>query len=247
MNTSASSANIRAILADDEQIRHIVYEMTDVMDDIALEDARGLRLASILDPSVPHTTSRFRSTTSMIRQEYQQLVQARCGTGSEISPEAIFYKEVSVRGVCYGIHDSTAQRNSYVQFQHSDTEVEAGMIEQIFRCQYTLAGEELEDIFLIIRMLIPIDIETDPYRQYDFAGFLAQPTGGTFTAIHLSQVICHCVITEMVEEYEGLIHVLPVDRVSAMTIGYTYEYSLLMISYWTSFRWKRLKRNFDTL
>ena len=64
MNTSASSANIRAILADDEQIRHIVYGMTDVMDDIALEDARGLQLASILDPSMQHATSRFRSTTS---------------------------------------------------------------------------------------------------------------------------------------------------------------------------------------
>ncbi|KJA14089.1 hypothetical protein HYPSUDRAFT_72760 [Hypholoma sublateritium FD-334 SS-4] len=215
MNTSASSANIRAILADNEHLCQIVYEMTDVMDDIALEDARGFRLASILNPNTPNATSRFKSLTSVIEQEYLPLLQALCGAGSRILPEAIFFKEVSIRGVCYAIYGSTARRNSYVQFQLSDTEVEAGKIEQIFRCQYSLAGEdeeELEDVFLVVRTVISIDVDTDPYRRYDLAGFLARPTGGILTVIRMSQVNCHCVITHMIAEYEGLIHVLPVDR-----------------------------------
>ena len=104
-----------------------------------------------------------------------------------------------------------------MQFQVSDTDVEAGKIEQIFQCQYSLAGEELEDVFLIIRTVISIDVENDPYRRYNLAGFLAQPTGGRLTVIRLSQVNCHCAITTMVSEYKGLIHVLPVDRVSVRT------------------------------
>ncbi len=230
MNTSASSANIRAILADNEHIRQMVYEMTDIMDDIALEDARGFRLASILDPNTPSATSRFKSITSIIGQDYLPMLQVLCGTGSWISPEAIFYKEVSIRGVCYGIHDSTAQRNSYVQFQVSDTEVEAGKIEQIFRCRYSLAGEDLEDVFLSLRTVIPIDIENDPYRRYNLAGFLARPTGGRLTVIRLSQVNCHCVITTMVSEYEGFIHVLPVDRVSVRTHQCILDLNSLLIS-----------------
>ncbi len=220
MNTSDSSAHVRAILADNDNIRQIVYEMTDVIDDITLEDARGFRLASILNPSTPNPTSRSKSVTSFIGEEYRPLLQAVCGTDSRISPEAVFHKEISIEGVCYGIYSSAAQRNSYIQFQIPDTGTESGRIEKIFRCRYYLAEEELEDVFLVIRTVVSIDSDTDPYQQYDFAGFLARPSGGALSVIRMSQVICHCVITNMIAEYEGLIHVLPVDRVSIYRILY---------------------------
>lgn len=215
LNTSSCSANLRAILADDEDARRIVCEMADVMDGIDFRDARGFRLASILNPNVPNGTSRFQSTKSIIDEEYIALLRSICGAGARMSTEATFFQEVSIRGVCYAIHESTAYRNSYIQFQLGTTKHGSGRIEQIMKCEYYADGQQFQDTFLIVRRMIPIEVTNDPYQRYNFAGFLAQSDGGPLTVIRLSQVICHCATTQMIDDnFAGLIHMLPVDRVS---------------------------------
>ncbi len=189
--------------------------MTNVMAHTNMRDARGFQLASILNPNTPNETSRFHSTKSIINEEYFPLLLAVCGHGTRITAEATYFKEVAIRGVCYAIHNSTAYRNSYIQFQSGTSRHESGRIEQIMRCNYYRNGQEFQDIFLIVRQVLPIEERNDPYRRYHFAGFLAQPDRGPLTVIRLSQVVCHCVTTNMIDvNFAGLIHMLPVDRVS---------------------------------
>ncbi len=185
------------------------------MDQINLQDARGFQLASILNPNTPNGTSHFQSTKSIIDEEYLHLLLGMCGPGARISAEATFFKEVSIRGVCYAIHNSAAHRNSYIQFQMTNTEHAAGRIEQIMECDYCTEEQQIQDIFLVVRQINPLEATRDPYRRYNFAGFLAHANGGPLTVIRLSQVICHCVTTDMIDDnFAGLIHMLPVNRVS---------------------------------
>lgn len=180
LHTSACSTNLHAILADDKGAQQIVCEMADVMDEITLRDARGFWLASILNPSTPNGTSHFQSTKSIINKEYLPLFISVCGQGARIPTEATFFKEVLIRGVCYAIHNSTAYRNSYIQFWLNDTAITkhgTGRIEEILKCNYYVNGQQSQDIFLVVRQMMPIEAINDPYRWYNFASFLAQPNG----------------------------------------------------------------------
>lgn len=58
LNTSARSANLRALLADNATLRASVLELVSVIDQIDSEDVRGFRLASILDTNSPSYTPR---------------------------------------------------------------------------------------------------------------------------------------------------------------------------------------------
>lgn len=168
LKTSACSANLHAILADDEDTQQIVCEMANVMDTTALQDARGFRLARILNPDTPNETSHFQSTKSIINEAYFPLLLNMCGEDARMSAEATFLKEVSIRGVCYAIHESTAYRNSYIQFQTATAQ--HGKIEQIMKCDYYANGQQLQDIFLVIRQIIPIEDTTLPVSSH-------RPTG----------------------------------------------------------------------
>ena len=79
------------------------------------------------------------------------------------------------------------------------------------KCDYYANGQQLQDIFLVICQIIPIEAANDPYRRYNFAGFLAQADGGPLTVICLSQVICHCAMTEMTENnFVGLMNLFEI-------------------------------------
>ena len=51
--TSARTANLRAILADDDNVRKTVVEMVNSMASVDKEDVRGFRRAMLLDPTSP--------------------------------------------------------------------------------------------------------------------------------------------------------------------------------------------------
>lgn len=204
---SSRSANLRALLNDDDEVRHNVENMIATMDNIVSEDLRGHRLASVLDPRLPIFSPRSRPLRGPLDEPAHRLF---CELLGRIVPNDVtFLKEVSVRDVCYGIADSVGptSRNSSVIFTYNQTQ-SPGIILRIF--------QQSGETFLIARQLDrSLDSDGDPFSEYGiFGGFLCAKDGGTLRALRISQIESHFALTELTGEFANLIHVLPIDRVS---------------------------------
>jgi hypothetical protein len=222
LKTSARSANLRALLSDNEDIRDSMQDLITTMDKINREDVRGFRLASILDPSLPTFEPRSNLDPQIIEDALHRLLcdlLDRSMDGAVMPKDANFMKEISYRGVVYALSTSSGFRDSSIMFREREhpQHTKAGIIENIFQYSYTREdGENIEDIFMAVEELTPITSFVDPYLQFgEFAGFLCEKQeGGNPRVIPMRQVVCHFAYTEMTDGWEGLIHVLPVDRVS---------------------------------
>lgn len=215
---SVRSANMRAVLADDDDIRNSVSELVSVMDHINVEHARGFRLASLLDPASPAITPRSKPYDFLLEPSHHILLCELLGRGHDIPRSAKFLHEISLNGVCYGTAASSTFKDSSIIFQSQnplDDSIYAGIAELIFQYSYVEEnGESLEEIFILAQELCPIESHLDPYRRYPFGGFLTRQTDlrHLFKA---SQVKSHFALTKKASgPFAGMIHVLPVDRVS---------------------------------
>ena len=236
MNTSARCANIRAMVADDDELRKIASEMVDRMELLSNEDARGSHLARILDPNAPapNFMARSKARVHSIPAHHYKLLCDYIDSGRSVSTvpvEATFFDEISLQGICYSTHTSTAYRNSAIIFHERETaqaqtsygcQTKAGIIESIFQYSHDHAaivtGQRVKEIYLVVEELAPVDISDDfldPYRRFGFAGgYLCRSDGRVLRVIHISQVLSHFALTKMRGEgFESLIQVLPVDKV----------------------------------
>ncbi len=50
-------------------------------------------------------------------------------------------------------------------------------------CNYHVNERQIQEIFLVVRQIIPLEAANDPYQRYNFAGFLAHPDGGPLIVI----------------------------------------------------------------
>lgn len=222
---SARSANLRAILADDEDVRKTVFEMVTTMESIDKEEVRGFRLASQLDPGAPQFMSD--SNPKLIEleiQPYQKLREliSRSTHDKPLSlpKEALSVDEISLRGVCYTTSRSSKFRSSRIIFQlpgaptpkaHS---YRAGAIRDIFRYSYHCGEEERHAFYLSVWEYLRHDHTQDPYIKFGFAGgFLCEAQPAQFHILELSQVVSHFGLTKMKGKYASAVHVMPVDRV----------------------------------
>ncbi|KAJ3500882.1 hypothetical protein NLJ89_g9593 [Agrocybe chaxingu] len=213
LKSSARYGNIRALLSDDTDVRALLRELVEVMAKIESEDVRGYRLAMILDLSLPDLALRAQETPGYLEDKFHRLL---CGYFLDETPPTnavTFCKEISFRGVCYGVLNSTSFKNSSVIFSMPTTDMVAGIIIKIFR--HSFADHSEKDTYLIVQELVLAGPGTqDPYRQYGFCGgFLCRPDPGSYRLIRINQIISHFVMTRLVDEpFKDLIHVLPVDR-----------------------------------
>ncbi|PPQ71535.1 hypothetical protein CVT26_010395 [Gymnopilus dilepis] len=223
LRTSARRANLRARLLDDNALCQSLSELVEVMKRIDSEDARGFRLASILDPSLPTVPpgARF-DGTRQLPTPYAALLR-ECLNNLSVDPgtrlrQAAFLKEVGLRGVCYGISSPSTWRDSRVLFKglssDSNQALRAGVIESIFMYSYTLGGTEVEGVFMAVMEISAIDSSQDPYRSFGpFAGFLCKEHPSQLRILTSSQIISHFVWTKLTEPpFTDLIHIMPVDR-----------------------------------
>lgn len=232
MNTAARSANLRAILADDSSIRKAVVDMVTIMDTTAKEDARGFRLASMLDPSQPEYTADSNAKPFKLDGQWQALLQDLIASANPAAQhlvfptEALAVDEISIRSVRYGTSNSSKFRDSAIIFRPADrlsrnnSVAMAGIIRSIFQFTYGSAGgPENTSFYLAVQEYPPLDATDGPvdaYRKYGFAGgYLCHCEATTLHVLELSQVVSHFAMTKLSnhEGYEHLIHVLPVDRV----------------------------------
>lgn len=227
MTTSARSANLRALLADDEDARQTVSEMIVVMESIEKEDIRGFRLASLLDPGLPEFVVNTRmkpfQLDGEILRSLRKLVHCTSqGLQLTMPTEALSVEEISLRGVCYSMSRSSNFRSSRIIFclpGHNNTQ-KAGVIRDIFQYTYQFAREERRTFYLSVQefhRIKPKDGQRDPYLEHGFAGgFLCEAIPAQLHVLELSQVVSHFGLTKMTGEYKQIIHVMPLDRVRSI-------------------------------
>ncbi|RDB25398.1 hypothetical protein Hypma_008131 [Hypsizygus marmoreus] len=230
MTSSARTSALRAILADDEELRELVHEVIDVLEATEREDARGYCLASLLDPTSPAFTLDSHATQIDLDDDTHRNLSTLITTTSphqaiSLPKQAMSVNEISISGVSYGTSSSTKYRNSNIIF-HSPLHQpvnrrRAGSVRSIF--QYThhpvgLDDQKTTEFFVVVKEYLPMDTSdgrVDPYKQYGFvAGYLCDPDPWESYVIRLVDVVSHFVLTDMVGYYDNLIHVLPVDRVA---------------------------------
>ena len=227
MKASTRSSNLWAILADDDDIWHVVREMAMTMESIEKEDIRGFFRASMLDPSqqelIDESTAK---PVQLNEQEYQslcKLINHEHPTNDHerfvLSRQALSVQRISIRGVSYS---TSGSRDCNIMFQPSDQPTsihlqKAGVIQKIF--QYSSIPHD-KVCYLAVRKLGPINTShgyVDPFQKYGFAGgFLCdgRTSTGQLCVIRALQVISHFASTEMRGALNNhLIHVLPLDRV----------------------------------
>ena len=220
--TSARTANLRAILADDDDVRKTVVEMVNLMASVEKEDIRGFRRATLLDPTSPEYSIPPHAASFSLDEIQYQLLRKRlqgCDQEIDLTREALVVQEISARGVSYASRAKRSGRDSAIIFKPHDEhnrEVHlAGRIEKIF--QYTYNNpHNVTGFYLIVREHLPTHSTTfDPYKRFGFAGgYLCEREPTTLHVIALSQVLSHFAATGLTwEGREDLIHVLPLDRV----------------------------------
>ena len=190
-------------------------------DSMSQEDRRGMRLDEIMRGTLDDTVylvdkKKTHSNVLLDDHAYQALLQRLKMEGSAfnssgrdvpglnarfLSKFAVSYATISISGVLYKCR-TRAQGDSNVIFHHPafDGE-EPGRIEQIFVHKRAIGSEAVEDIFLVMRKLIPLstnDLALDPYRSFSVGGSLYydEYEAGLFVA-RPNDVVCHFAKTYM--------------------------------------------------
>lgn len=229
MEMAGRHANLRALLADDEDCRNAVLEMVTTMETINNEDTRGFHLASMLDPALPDYAINSKMKPYQLQDEPLRLLQdvitfTRPNARLPMHNAALSVEEISLRGVCYTTSRSVNFRSSRVLFNSPDgqptREYIPGAIRDIVQYTYEDGEEEQKEFFLLVQeypLMDTSDGQTDPYRKFGFAGgFLCLPNAEKMHVLRLSQVVSHFGLTKMRGAYKNFIHCMPVDRVSVL-------------------------------
>lgn len=225
LRSSARSANLRAILADDENVRSVVLEMITTMESIDKEEVRGFRLANQLDPGAPQFMVDAKAKLHMLEARTYQIL---CHLISQTNPnlllslpkEAHSVEEIAFRGVGYATSRSRKFRSSRIIFHLASNPSDetllhrAGIIQDIFQYTYWCGEEETKSFYLSVWEYVRHDPTHDPYPNFGFAGgFLCGSRPLRFHVLEPSQVISHFGLTKMNGKYTNCIHVMPLDRV----------------------------------
>lgn len=190
MRTSARNANLRAILADDDDVRKSVTEMVMTMQGIEGEDIRGFRKAKQLDPTLLDSDSILsRADQITLNPSQLQLIKAYLmqlypGQILHLGSDALSLKEVSKDGVCYGTCDSPTHRNSAIIFastagsginnnlsksNYEGTVEKPGIVEKIIHYSTTDGCVTIDGIYLYIQELMPVPIPVEVHVQENIA------------------------------------------------------------------------------
>lgn len=237
MRAAAKSANLRAILAEDEEIREVVLEMVHVMEATAQEDIRGFRRATMLDPHLSSFIVNSKATPFHLPDHEHQLFRALVARTSHdrafnLSAQGLSVDEVSLHGVCYGTSGSSKSRNSTVLFQpqtqHGLSEsgsLKAGVIQTIFQHTHHASVDQhqkpVQGIYVVVREHPYMDPADDPYRRFGFSGgFLCAAEAIELHVIALSQIVSHFALTRFEGEFQNFFHAMPLDRVRQSILFY---------------------------
>jgi hypothetical protein len=234
---SACYSNLLTILSDDDMLGTAVQELNEALKVMETEDIRGSVQLAALNPGAQDFYLSRKATRQALSPDYfDQLCNVLGQTN--ILNEVLSLDQIAFRGVCYGTFLSTHFRDSAIIFnsatgtsEGNSEEDRAGIIDMIFQCKYRIQGDAVEKIFIFVKEHPPVQRPDfyDPYRNYGFAaGRLCEGQTHTLHLVELTQVVCHFALTALPDA--GLIHVMPVDRVSSSTLCWVCSSPILIVN-----------------
>jgi hypothetical protein len=232
---SGRNSNLLAILDNDKVLGAIVQDLKKAVKSTQNEDRQGYRLSEFLHGPDYHIGAHM--TRQALKPEYFELLDNLLTSfgHTNIRNEILSLEQISLRGVCYGTFQSPHYRDSAIIFranagdppEGNESIALAGAISMIceYECRTQGSEEVFKRLFLFVNEYLSVQRSrpgfNDPYRNYGFAaGFLCEEQADTLHLIDLTQIVSHFALTTL--PGEGLIHVLPVDRVRSSSLYICY-------------------------
>ncbi|KAJ7026829.1 hypothetical protein C8F04DRAFT_954197, partial [Mycena alexandri] len=225
MNSTARAANLKAMLADNPDVRLHLSNAIKVYENVSTRDSRGSRLAQMLDPHDTHfdlaSTSQWGALSMEERQLLHNYLAWRYGDFDlEIwKASGSIMSQISIGGVRYARTNILKRdQDSYIMFNIPGTnETAPGEILNIFQYWHTTPNNiEIEATYLIVNRFFGnpnLDIP-DPYQQYpQLFGYLCPVNPMETRVIEADHVRSHFGLTPIDYNGQKLMHVLPVSRV----------------------------------
>ncbi len=226
MLASARSANMRALLANEDENGNIT-EMMHRLTTLAGEPARGYHRVDDFDAAhgfgatigVAEYTLGSRLAGDVSIEDGYQAPLSELLSGAVDFNHALFYDDMYVRGIPYGRTGSSKWRNSSVMFHPTPSaEPQAGQIDHIAQF-YSEPG-----VFVAIRSFTPAEAATDPYKRYGPAAGYLCTSSRRFHVVTASELVSHCAITKMASDDEDdIFHILSLEKVGFhVPLGHAY-------------------------
>ena len=155
MRTSARSANLQGLLAD-EDIQPLIINLIKSMKSIQQEDIRGFRKATLLDPTLDFSLSNLQMDSITLNESDHDLLRAHIARSHpnqnlRLGFTASLIKEVSRKGVCYGSSGSSraGQRNSAIIYElnqtNSTVRPQPAIIHKIIQYSFTAHAPDMTE------------------------------------------------------------------------------------------------------
>lgn len=214
-----------SLLQDSAEDHHLMAEMLHRLQAHDKERLRGFRLAEALDPFKdsgdegyehiegklePIPPDEFGQLHELLRRE-PDIDQVQ----RPIPKNAIFVSAISKRQDVYAIWNSPRYKDSRIMFLWDNVRY-AGVIQRILLYRHRQSsGLEKTRAFVLVQWHERVDKE-DPFQRHgDAGGFCCKPGSVSMRLIPLEAVASHVAWTELHDE--GVVHVLPLNRVSGHT------------------------------
>lgn len=224
-------ANLKALISDDAEIRTHIAEAVKVYEHQLARISGGVSVAQILDPTSSHrdvaAKSAWAPLSVMERQLLQEHLSRKYGgyTLEDWQATALMMDRISLNGVRYARTDVfKSDGESHIIFEQPGTNrTSPGKIVNIFRYWHTPPNNaaEIEVTYLVVQRFVGVSSlelgRQDPYNKISKVfGYLAsQVVANCNDLIETTHVKSHFASTPIAYNGLNLIHVLPLNRVSA--------------------------------
>lgn len=227
MNSTARTANLKAILADNADIRAYLSNAIKTYERVSTRDSRGIRLAQMLDPDDSHFDLESRSRWSALSEEERQHLHGYLSAKhadfnlESWKASASIMDQISISGVRYARKNILKRdQDSHIIFTVPGTDQTApGEILNIFQYWHTTTSTEVEtkSTYLLVNRFSgnPVLDRRDPYKEHPAVfGYLCAAKPVETGIIEVDHVRSHFGLTPIQYNGQDLIHVLPMSRVS---------------------------------
>lgn len=225
------SSNLQALL-DRGDLPEAAGPLLSAYNTISNEDHRGTRLADEIHhpPTKPPVSVELRDDTYLLLlgaldRRFGTTWYTSGGVGSPIVPRTVLeLDKVSIRGVIYASAKVLPRDSDIIFRREGGSSTRVGSIQSIFHLSHpTPAGPAAVNTFLLIEQYDPVtdQAKQSTYTRFGFAGgFLChnQRRSGHHI-IGLENVICHFAKTVLQQDDDGLMHVLPLNKVGSSCLS----------------------------
>lgn len=242
LKTACRTSNLSTLLQNPD-IKATVEDLSAAYDAFNQEDQRGTRVRDVLSPDqsatagIPTKAALRRSQklseatlfslAQYLNKEnkgnyvpYWLNIPKRAGS-TDIYLDAIFCSKVMIGGVSYKPAKTAPGSSNALLRPYPGSQPQPAIIQEIFAHRRIQNGKEVEETFLAVKYLVPLESsheKRDPYRRFPQLGssLWKAEVEDRLAVIRPANILCHFAKTKL--EMEGIpypcFNVMPLNRVS---------------------------------